>query len=201
VENGAIRIAELSMEHPAKDAGSRLMNAMRWHAIKQGFDIEVASSADYFGRFRWLSARDGGYGATHAELCAYAADKWVPVTFYLPPDVIGTYDDPSKGIGDEGWAMADLEASIRENGFNSRLWVAKSRYEMEENDDRKPYAFNGNHRLDVAVRLGVPFVPCTNADDAEDAVDLTLAEIEAMGGKLVVDPEELKPTAGPGLRR
>lgn len=103
------------------------------------------------------------------------------VPFTLPTSVVEYYDDPTENIGDEGWSLEELEADIRQHGVQEPILVAKSLHQMEKGG-HDVYAFNGNHRLAVARKLGIRMIPCMAPSWADDAEPLSVEEIETLGG-------------------
>lgn len=130
--------------------------------------------------------------AEHSDACR-SAIRAKPVAFsgdfWLPTEAIEFYDPPEPGAGDDGWSDAELEASIAKDGIQNSLSVGKSKHDMALHNHRV-FAFNGNHRLGFARKLGLPYVPCCNSD-ADDAVPLSREEIEALGGRFDTLPRNL----------
>lgn len=104
--------------------------------------------------------------------------------FYLPTTAVEFYDDPSDGVGDEGWSLDELTDQIRKDGeIQMDIQVGRSVVDLMSRGDDRVFAFNGNHRLGSAKLLKMPFVPCENSD-ADDADPLTKQDIIALGGRL-----------------
>lgn len=117
-------------------------------------------------------------------VCEGHKDKYPDRPFYLPVSKIMFYDDPYLGLGDEGWNVEELKADIAKNGIEMDIWVGRSVHDMEHNSSNAICCFNGNHRLAAAKELGIEMIMCSNSD-ADDADPLTIAEIQAMGGRLI----------------
>lgn len=108
--------------------------------------------------------------------------------FLLPVPALAFYDDPYRGAGDEGYDMARLRAEVEaDGGIRNPLAVGKSATDVRERDDHQARAYDGNHRLAVAKELGLVEILCEHAW-ADDAVPLTRAEIEALGGRVLDVP-------------
>jgi len=105
--------------------------------------------------------------------------------FYLPVPVLNLYDDPGRSLGDEGWDLARLRDDVvRRGGILEPVAVGMSMHDLDASGDRSVNAYNGNHRLWVARELGYAEILCENSD-ADDAVPLSRAEVEALGGRVV----------------
>lgn len=105
--------------------------------------------------------------------------------FQLPTAVVEFYDDPTQGVGDEGWTIDELVDEMQTNGMRQRtpIEVGRSRVDMKYSGDTNVYAFNGNHRLAACKKLGLQFVLCVNSS-SYDAVPLTLEDIHTLGGRV-----------------
>lgn len=111
------------------------------------------------------------------------ADEYPHDVFWLPTACIGYYDDPDAGQGDDGWDPDAIAASLSTYGQAMPLAVGMSLHDMAASGDHSVCSFNGNHRLQVLKRIGIPFAMCENSA-ADDAEPLTVSAILALGGTL-----------------
>ncbi len=112
------------------------------------------------------------------------ADDYHRGLFHLPVDKIAYYDDPSTGLGDDGWDVAGLIEAIGRDGQRMEIAVGRSLWSLAHDGDDGVAAFNGNHRLAACRALGLTTILCSHSD-ADDADPLTRADILELGGQLV----------------
>jgi hypothetical protein len=122
------------------------------------------------------------------------ANEYPQTVFWLPTNSVEFLDPPDSRHGDDGWDIDDLSLSIASNGIESPLIVGQCQSWIDDGNDGV-FVWNGNHRLAVAKKLGLKYVPCENVDEDEtvDGIALTIAQIKRIGG--VIDSGEYTPPA------
>ncbi len=101
--------------------------------------------------------------------------------FWLPVNKLEHLDEPNTQ-GDDGWNNEEMHASVAKYGVIQPVTVAKSKHEIEHNNNHTVYVWNGNHRLKAAKEHGITHLRCTHHTGSEDAHNLTKDDVHALGG-------------------